>query len=120
MRKEVAEDIRTILNAPDRATVEACLTQMVAKHADTASKLSAWMEENVPEGLMMFSFPKRHQNLLRITNVLEYTGQENKLRARIAYIFPDEASCLRLISAILMETNEEWEMRRVYLSVEDD
>jgi len=120
MRKEVAEDIRTIFNAPDRATAEAYLSQMVAKYADVASKLSAWMEENLPEGLTVFSFPKMHQNRLRTTNGLERISQEIKRRTRVARIFPNEASCLRLVSAILMETSEEWETGRVYLSIEDD
>jgi putative transposase len=120
MRKEVAEDIHTIFNAPDRPTAEAYLTQMVAKYADTASKLSAWMEENLPEGLTVFSFPKRHQKRLRTTNGLERISEEIKRRTRVAVIFPNEASCLRLVSAILMETSEEWETGRVYLSLEDD
>jgi len=120
MRKEVAEDIRTIFNSPDRPTAEAYLAQMVAKYAKTASKLSAWMEENLPEGLTVFSFPKRHQVRLRTTNGLERTSKEIKRRTRVAGIFPNEASCLRLVSAILMETSEEWETGRVYLSIEDD
>jgi putative transposase len=51
VRKEVAEDIRTIFQAPDRPTAEAYLAQAVAKYARTASKLPAWMEESIPEGL---------------------------------------------------------------------
>lgn len=60
MRKEVAEEIRTIFNAPDQATAEAYLVRAVVKYAETASRLSAWMEENIPEGLTVFSFPKGH------------------------------------------------------------
>jgi putative transposase len=120
MRKEVAEDIHTIFNAPDRPTAEVYLAQTVTKYANTASKLSAWMEENIPEGLTVFSFPKRHQIRLRTTNGLERTSKEIKRRTRVAGIFPNEASCLRLVSAILMETSEEWETGRVYLSLEND
>jgi len=47
-------------------------------------------------------------------------GEEIKCRKRVAVIFPNDASCLRLESAILMETSEEWETGRVYLSIEDD
>jgi transposase-like protein len=38
----------------------------------------------------------------------------------VVRIFPNEAACLRLISAILMEISEEWETGRVYLSIDDD
>ena len=119
MRKEVAEDIRMIFNAPDRATAEAYLTRVVTKYADTASRLSAWMEENIPEGLTVFDFPRKWWLRLRTTNGLERVSQEIKRRTRVVRIFPNEASCLRLISAILMEIGEEWETGRVYLSFDD-
>jgi putative transposase len=120
MRKEVAEDIRTIFNAPDRPTAEAYLARTVAKYADTASRLSAWMEENIPEGLTVFSFPKGHWRRLRTTNSLERVSQEIKRRTRVVRIFPNEEACLRLVSAILMEVSEEWETGKVYLAFEND
>jgi putative transposase len=120
MRKEAAEDIRTIFNAPDQATAEAYLARAVAKYARTASKLSAWMEENIPEGLTVFSFPKKHRHRLRTTNGLERVSQEIKRRTRVVRIFPNEAACLRLVSAILMEISEEWETGKVYLTIDDE
>ncbi len=101
MRKEVAEDIRTIFNAPDRPTAEAYLAKSVAKYAQTASKLSAWMEENIVEGLTVVRYPKEHWRRLRTTNGLERISQEIKRRTRVVRIFPNEAACLRLVSAIL-------------------
>jgi putative transposase len=120
MRKEVADDIRTIFNAPDRSTAESYLVRAVAKYAETASKLSAWMEENIPEGLTVFDFPRKWRLRLRTTNGLERVSQEIKRRTRVIRIFPNEASCLRLISAILMEIGEEWEIGRVYLRFDED
>jgi putative transposase len=92
----------------------------VAKYADKASRLSAWIEENLPEGLTVFDFPKEYWRRLRTTNNLERVSQEIKRRTRVVRIFPNEAACLRLISAILMEISEEWETGRVYLSFNDD
>jgi putative transposase len=120
MHKEVAEDIRTIFNAPDRPTAEAYLAKSVAKYSHTASKLSAWMEENLPEGFTVFSFPKEHWRRIRTTNNLERVSQEIKRRTRVVRIFPNEESCLRLVSAILMEISEEWETGRVYLAIDGD
>jgi transposase-like protein len=108
--------VRIFDNAPDRSTAEAYLARTVVKYADTASKLSAWMEENIPEGLTVFDFPRKWWLRLRTTNSLERVCQEIKRRTRVVRIFPNEASCLRLISAILMEIGEEWETGRVYLS----
>lgn len=115
---EVAEDIRTIFNAPDRATAEEYLKRMVQKYAKTAARLADWMEQNLAEGLTVFSFPAHHRRLLRTTNSLERLNREIRRRTRVVSIFPNEASCLRLVSAILMEISDEWEGGKLYLSFE--
>jgi putative transposase len=118
MRKEAAEDIRTIFNAPDRETAESYLKKAVEKYAILAPKLADWMEVNIPEGFTVFSFRRDHQRRLRTSNFLERLSQEIKRRTRVVRVFPNEQSCLRLISAILMEIGEEWEYGRLYLEIE--
>ena len=66
------------------------------------------MEKNVPEGLTVFSFPSDHRRLIRTTNGIERLNREIKRRTRVVGIFPNEASCLRLVSAVLMEMSDEW------------
>jgi len=117
MRREVAEDIRAIFNTPDQETAEIYLKKMVEKYAEVVPRLADWMEVNIPEGFTVFAFPKSHQRRLRTSNFLERLSQEIKRRTRIVRVFPNEASCLRLISAILMETNDEWEFGRIYLRI---
>jgi putative transposase len=119
MQKEVAEDIRAIFTAPDRPRAEEYLKIAVGKYQKTASKLANWMESNIPEGLTVFSFPAAHRRLLRTTNGLERLNREIKRRTRVVSIFPNEAACLRLVSAILMETSDEWEGGKVYLNLEE-
>lgn len=119
MRQAVAEDIRTIFNAPSRETAENYLKKAVEKYALSAPRLADWMEVNLPEGFTLFAFPRAHQKRLRTTNFLERLSQEIKRRTRIVRVFPNEQSCLRLISAILMETGEEWEYGRIYLRIEN-
>jgi transposase-like protein len=118
MRREVAEDIRTIFNAPDRETAEIYLKKNVEKYAVIAPKLADWMEVNISEGFTVFAFPRMHQRRLRTSNYVERLSQEIKRRTRIVRVFPNEDSCLRLVSAILMEYNEEWEFGRIYLRME--
>lgn len=118
MRKEVAADIRMIFNAPERAIAESYLKQVVEKYASLASRLADWLEENLHEGLTVFDFPEEHRVRVRTTNGLERISQEIKRRTRVVRIFPNEASCLRLVSAILMEISEEWETGKVYLSLD--
>ncbi len=78
------------------------------------------MEESIPEGLMVFSFPKEHRRRIRTSNSLERVSQEIKRRTRVVRIFPNEESCLRLVSALLMEISEEWETGKVYLTIDGD
>jgi transposase-like protein len=79
----------------------------------------AMMEENIPEWLTVYTFPKEHWRQLRMTNGLERISQEIKRRTRVVRIFLNEAACLRLVSAILMEISEEWETGKVYLTLDD-
>jgi putative transposase len=118
MQSEVAEDIHTIFNAPDRATADAYLAKVILKYEKTASRLSNWMVSNLPEGLMVFSFPGGVRRLLRTTNGVERLHREVRRRARVVSIFPNKASCLRLVSAVLSEISEEWLTGRTYINFE--
>ena len=65
MKKEVAESIRTIFNAPTRVEAERLLKGAVNDYQASAPKLSEWMEKALPEGLTVFNFKKAHQRRLR-------------------------------------------------------
>jgi putative transposase len=120
MRREVAEELRTIFNAPDCHTADAYLAQIVQKYVQTVPALANWLEKNIPEGLTVFSFPASHRRRLRTANGLERLSREIKRRTRVVSIFPNEAACLRLISAVLMEIDEAWQTDRIYLALETD
>ena len=120
MRKEVAADIRAIFNAPERAQAEWYLKEIVTKYAEIASKLADWMETAIPEGLTVFDFPQDHRRRIRTSNMLERVSQEIKRRTRVVRVFPNPSSCLRLVSAVLMEMSEDWETGKIYLNVGSD
>ena len=114
MRIEVAADIRSIFNAPDRKTADQFLQAAIQKYAISAPRLSAWLEENLAEGFTVFDFPLEHRKSIRTTNSLERVNKEIRRRTRVVGVFPNEASCLRLISALLMEISEEWQIGKHY------
>ncbi|MCI0557801.1 MAG: IS256 family transposase [Nitrososphaera sp.] len=118
MQAEVAADIRTIFNAPDRTTADAYLAKTLAKYQSHASRLAEWMAANLPEGFTVFSFPGGFQRLLRTTNGVERLHREVRRRARVISIFPNSASCLRLVSALLAEISDEWLTGRTYINFE--
>ncbi len=116
MRGEVAADIRSTFNAPDRKTAEGLLQAAIQKYATSAPRLSAWLEENLSEGFTVFDFPLEHRRSVRTTNSLERVNKEIRRRTRVVGIFPNDASCLRLVSAILMEISEDWQIGKHYCS----
>lgn len=119
LKQPVAAEIRAIFNAPNRLEAERLLQQSITKYEATARRLAEWMEQALPEGFTVFALPAAHRRLLRTTNGLERLNQEVRRRTRVVGIFPNPASCLRLVSAILMEKDEEWLAGRLYLSFTD-
>ncbi|HET7101959.1 MAG TPA: IS256 family transposase [Terriglobia bacterium] len=118
-RSAVAEAIRSVFNCANRPAAEARLKEVVALYAQSAPKLAAWMETNLPQGFTVFALPAAHQQRMRTSNALERVNQELKRRTRVAGLFPNEASLLRLITALLSEINDEWQTARVYLIMEN-
>ena len=65
----------------------------------------------------VFALPPSHRRRLRTINMPERLNKELKRRTRVAGLFPNEASALRLVSAVAMEISEEWETDRKYLTM---
>jgi transposase-like protein len=112
---EASAELRGVFNAPNRAEADRQLDQMVKKYKPIAPKLAAWLAANVPDGLAVFAAPVNHRRKLRTNNCPERLNRELKRRTRVASVFPNEASLLRLATALLMETDEEWQTERRYL-----
>lgn len=117
MKSQVAADIRAVFNARNRAAANSLITETVRRYEGSAPKLAAWMETNLTDGLSVLELPEKHRRVLRTSNGLERVNKEIKRRTRVATLFPNEASCLRLVSAVLMEISEEWEAGKVYLAL---
>ena len=116
MKAEVASDIRAIFNSSSLDDAKLMLDKAVRKYEKSASRLANWLENNILQGLAVFALPQAHWRLLRTTNGLERVNEEIRRRTRVVGIFPNEASCLRLVTAILMEISDDWETGRVYLT----
>ena len=120
LRKQVASDIRAILQAPNDKEAERLLAMAVKKYQVDVPELAQWMEENIPESLTIMQFPEAHRKRLRTSNIAERVNKEIRRRTRVASIFPNVASCLRLVTAVIMEIDEEWQQGNKYLKMNDD
>ncbi|MFM7074479.1 MAG: IS256 family transposase [Planctomycetaceae bacterium] len=118
MKAEVAADLRRVFDADDAAEAQRRLQEAVARYRKPASALASWLEENIPEALTVLRIPPSHRRRLRTTNGLERLNKELKRRTRVATIFPNEASLLRLASAVLSEISDDWETERAYLTMQ--
>lgn len=117
-RRDVAESIRAMFNAENVDEAMRLLKQTALKYEKNRPQLAAWMLDNIPEALTVFQFPVEHRRRLRTSNIAERVNQEIRRRTRVARIFPNTASCERLVSAILMETSEQWVSGKTYLTIE--
>ena len=118
-KTEVARDIRYIFTASTLAEAQRLLRLCIDRWQEKAPQLALWMEENIPEGLSVFQFPEEYRKRLRTSNVVERVNKEIKRRTRVACIFPNEASCLRLVTAIVLEISDDWSTGKRYLRLPD-
>ncbi|MFM7521594.1 MAG: transposase [Planctomycetota bacterium] len=117
MRADVAADLRRVFDADDAAEANRRLHDVTTRYRKPAPALAAWLEENIPEALTILQVPAAHRRRLRTTNGLERLNKEIKRRTRVATLFPNEASLLRLASAVLSEISDDWETERAYLTM---
>jgi transposase-like protein len=115
----VAAAVRTIFAQPDAAHVHSQLDE-VARMLDAKFPEVAAMLRDAAEDLLAFTaFPVAHWRKLWSTNPLERINGEIKRRTNVVGIFPNDAAITRLVTAVLVETHDEWAVtERRYLSEE--
>jgi transposase-like protein len=116
-RTPVARQIRGIFNASDAHEAQRLLNVALKEWQVSHPQLAAWAEINLPEGFAVFGLPEAHRVRLRTTNGLERLNKELKRRTRVATRFPNTNSCMRLVSALLAEQDEEWMSAKIYLNM---
>ena len=105
----------------DRRSIEEARTDLAAwlkKWQHRYPKLCGWVEENIEETFTFYRWPKAHHKHLKSTNMLERLNQELKRRTHVVRIFPNAASCLRLVRALAAEVHEDWIEQHRYLNME--
>ena len=109
IRKRIGAELRTVWNAPTLKAAEIALADLVKAYQPTAPKLADWLEKNVPEGLTVFTLTENHRRRMRTSNPMERAvQQEIKRRTQKVRVFPNEASLIRLVSAVLVEIDDNW------------
>jgi len=112
------QELRWMYDRRDIAEVRRDLAQWLAKWQGKYAKLTAWVEDNIEETLSYYRLPLAHHKHLKSTNMLERLNQEIKRRSHVVRIFPNTASCLRLVRALAVETHENWLEGPRYLNMD--
>jgi putative transposase len=118
MRVEIAEVMREIFNSPTFEIAQEMKYRAIENYRKRAPEFSKWLEENIDEGLTVYQFPKEHWKRIRISNGMERINKEIKRRTRVAVLFPNPASALRLVTGVIMEIHEEWITGKQYLDMD--
>ena len=109
IRKRIGTELRQIWNASGPNLATESLRRLVESYRDKAAKLAAWLEDNVPDGLAVFTLPEEHRRRLRTSNPMERAiQQEIKRRTQKVRVFLNEKSLERLVSAVLVEIDDKW------------
>lgn len=118
MRKEIAMALKTIYGCMTKEDAQYMKENMIDRYKKSAPEFADWLDKNAEEGFTFYQFPKEHWRRIKTTNLLERLNLEIKRRTRVARLFPNTESCLRLVSAILQEINDGWAASRMYLKME--
>lgn len=118
IRAEVAAAAKLVLQASDRAEAQRRLVEFAEHFGKTAPKAVACLEGGFEDALVVLALPEKYRKRLRTTNMQERLNEEIRRRERVIRIFPNDASALRLIGALLAEQHEVWQERR-YLDMDE-
>jgi len=110
--------IRTVFTQEDDAAGAIAWRHVADPLRPRFLKLAALMDDAETDVLAFMSFPRAHWPKLHSTNPLERLYKEVKRRANVVGIFPNEASVKRLVGAILLEQNDEWQLQHRYMTLE--
>jgi hypothetical protein len=114
----VSAALREVFNAEDREQARERATQVISRLEPLAPKVCRLLEEAEEDLIAFYAFPREHWTKLLSTNPLERVNKEIGRRSDVVGIFPNDASAIRLVGALLIEQNDEWLVQRRYLSAE--
>jgi len=112
------QELRWLYERRDLKEAQADLAGWLKRWEQRYPRLTDWAEENIGATLTFYRLPRQHHKHLKSTNLLERLNEEIKRRTRVVRIFPNEASCLRLVRALCAEIHETWLEDTRYLNMD--
>jgi len=117
IQPQLKEDIRLIYESTNLGSAKMIKNQLLEKYIDKAPKAMELLDDAFDDIVTVLSFPIKYRKKLRTTNSIERLNQEIRRRERVIRIFPNDASVIRLLGALLMEHHEKWSTGRNYMDM---
>lgn len=114
----VSAALRQAFIQPDRPSASQTLRHVADQLRAKWAKLGAFIDDSETDVLAHMDFPVQHRTKIHSTNPLERLNKEVKRRADVVGIFPNEGAIVRLIGAVLLEANDEWQLQHRYMQTE--
>ncbi len=108
----MAAGLKRIFASEDIAEARAKAVELAEQLDKRAARAIECLENGMEDALAVYYLPAKYRRRLKSTNMQERLIQEVRRRERVIRIFPNEASVLRLIGALLAEFHEEWQCRK--------
>ena len=117
--KELMSDLAAVYATWERSECLRRGQEMAAKWCQRCPAISRMLEEGLEDTLSVLGLPEHHRRKLTSTNLLENIMKRLKKRTRVVGVFPNQASCDRLIGSQLLELHEQWQTQeRSYINME--
>jgi putative transposase len=116
--EECMQELRWLYHRRSLAEAQRDLAAWLARWQGKYPKLTDWVEENIGSTLSFYRLPRQHHKHLKSSNMLERLNEELRRRTYVVRIFPNAASCLRLVRALCAETHEAWIEDKRYINME--
>jgi transposase-like protein len=117
-RTAVAAMLKTIFAQETKAEAETQWDAVADALREKNDRLGAMMDASRDDVLAYMDFPREHWAQISSTNPLERVNKEIKRRSDVVGIFPNDAAIIRLVGALMIETNDEWAVARRYMGLE--
>ena len=118
--REVLQDLAAVFAGSDRAECLRRGEEMAEKWEERKPEVARMLRDGLEDCLTVWNYPDSHRRKLGSTNMLERLMKTLKQRTRVVGVFPNRASCERLIGAVLDEQHEKWQLEeRPYFSMEN-
>ena len=117
LRAEMASQLKLVFQADHTATAKKLANDFIATYERKAQRSVVCFESGLEAALAILALPVHYRQRLRTTNLAERMNEEIRRRQRVIRVFPNDASALRLIGALLTEKYDQWQQVHRYFDM---